>query len=134
MSLDVEAITGGRPVRIPQSRKEIIQAELKLLEWHKMANAAAIKGALLQTKNTREHAPSKPPSHAQDDERWIKRVIKQEHTRPLNVSKDFVLTYEKKEQENADRLTHQVDRHISTLRTLRSKLETRHELKTRYSV
>jgi hypothetical protein len=47
------------------------------------------------------------------------------------VSKDFVLAYEKKEQENADRLTHQVDRHISTLKTLRQKLETRHELKTR---
>jgi hypothetical protein len=30
-------------VRVPQSRKEKIEAELKLLEWHKMANAAAIK-------------------------------------------------------------------------------------------
>jgi predicted transcriptional regulator len=47
------------------------------------------------------------------------------------VAKDFVLEYEEKEKINADRLTHQVDRHISTLKTLRSKLETRHELKTR---
>jgi hypothetical protein len=35
--------SGGKPVRVPQSRKEKIEAELKLLEWHKMANAAAIK-------------------------------------------------------------------------------------------
>ena len=42
-----------------------------------------------------------------------------------------MLQYEEKERINADRLTHQVDRHISTLKTLRSKLETRHELKTR---
>lgn len=126
-----------------------------------MANAAAIKGALLQTKNTRDSSPVKAPQHAQDDERWIKRVIKEEHTRPLNVrsinvtlhpsrpccrhintsfshtfpntqvAKDFVLDYEEKEKINADRLTHQVDRHISTLKTLRSKLETRQDLKTR---
>jgi hypothetical protein len=49
----------------------------------------------------------------------------------LQVAKDFVLEYEEKEKINADRLTHQVDRHISTLKTLRSKLETRHDLKTR---
>lgn len=47
------------------------------------------------------------------------------------MSKDFVLEYEEKEKVNADRLAHQVDRHISTLKTLRSKLETRHDLKTR---
>jgi hypothetical protein len=39
----IPLFVSGRPVRIPQSRKEIIEAELKLLEWHKMANAAAIK-------------------------------------------------------------------------------------------
>jgi hypothetical protein len=94
-------------VRVPQSRKEKIEAELKLLEWHKMANAAAIKvredtpvrtllsrfdhamfgeqGALLQTKTTVENSPKKTPQHALDDERWIKRVIKEEHVRPLNV-------------------------------------------------
>ena len=35
----------GKPglVKKPQSRKEHIEAELKLLEWHKLANEAAIK-------------------------------------------------------------------------------------------
>lgn len=32
--------------KLPQSRKEKLQAELKLLEWHKMANNAAIKVGL----------------------------------------------------------------------------------------
>lgn len=51
-----------------------------------MANSAAIKGALLQTKATKtaDHL-MKPPEHTADDEKWIKRVIKQEHIRPLNV-------------------------------------------------
>ena len=44
MAFDVQSlINGGKQAKIPQSRKEKIQAELKLLEWHKMANAAAIK-------------------------------------------------------------------------------------------
>jgi hypothetical protein len=47
------------------------------------------------------------------------------------VAKDFVLQYEEKERQNADRLTLQVDRHITTLKTLRGKLEARHDLKTR---
>jgi len=132
MAIDVDEVTGGKNARIPQSRKDKLQAELKLLEWHKMANSAAIKGALLQTKATKtaDHM-TKPPEHTADDERWIKRVIKQEHIRPLNVSKDFVLEYEKKERENADRLSNQVDRHITTLKTLRAKLESRHDLKAR---
>jgi len=132
MAIDVDEVTGGKNARIPQSRKDKLQAELKLLEWHKMANSAAIKGALLQTKATKtaDHL-MKPPEHTADDEKWIKRVIKQEHIRPLNVSKDFVLEYEKKERENADRLSNQVDRHITTLKTLRAKLESRHDLKAR---
>ena len=30
-------------LRKPQSRKEKLEAELKLLQWHKLANEAAIK-------------------------------------------------------------------------------------------
>ncbi len=41
--------SSGKQVRIPQSRKEKIEAELKLLEWHKMANAAAIKVVYIVT-------------------------------------------------------------------------------------
>lgn len=109
-------------MRVPQSRKEKIEAELKLLEWHKMANAAAIKvcflrfpvekaftisrydfpstqqGALLQTKNTVQISPKKEPQHALDDERWIKRVIKEEHVRPLNVSQSASFSYGQAEE------------------------------------
>ena len=42
-----------------------------------------------------------------------------------------MLEYERKEKENQERLTAQVERHISTLKNLRVKLENRHDLKTR---
>mmetsp|Transcript_20506 Transcript_20506/g.22277 ORF Transcript_20506/g.22277 Transcript_20506/m.22277 type:complete len:545 (+) Transcript_20506:198-1832(+) len=130
----IEALKTSGKLQIPKSRKEKLQAELQLLEWHKMANAAAIKGALLQTKSLKQQTRDQPkvaPFQAEEDSKWIKRVIQQEHIKPLEVSKDFVLDYERKEKENADRLANQVDRHIGTLKQLRMKLEARHDLKTR---
>lgn len=137
MSLDLfnsEFFCSSGKLQIPKTRKEKLQAELQLLEWHKMANAAAIKGALLQTKSLKTQTRDQPkvaPFQVEEDSKWIKRVIQQEHIKPLEVSKDFVLDYERKEKENADRLANQVDRHISTLKQLRMKLEARHDLKTR---
>eukprot|EP01038_Epipyxis_sp_PR26KG_P009293 gene9293-12521_t len=129
----VENIKNSKRDRKILSTKDKLQAELKLLEWHKMANNAAIKAALLQTKSTKQSSPVKPPSHAVDDTKWIKKVIQDEHIRPLEVSKDYMLDYERREKENAERLTTQVERHISTLKNLRVKLESRHELKTKTS-
>jgi hypothetical protein len=99
-----------------------------------MANAAAIKGALLQTKSLKQQTREQPkvqPFQLEEDSKWIKKVIHQEHLKPLEVSKDYVLEYEKREKENADRLANQVDRHIGTLKQLRMKLEARHDLKVR---
>jgi hypothetical protein len=86
---------------------------------------------LIQTKSTQQDSPTRHPIYQQDDAKWIKKVVQQEHIKPLEVSKDYVLEFERREKENADRLTSQVDRHISTLKKLRVKLESRHELKAR---
>jgi hypothetical protein len=118
----------------PLSRKDKLKAELKVLEWHKMANNAAIKAALIQSNTDTKGQAFKPrpnPNFQEDDRKWIKTVIQQEHIKPLEVSKDYVLNYEAKEKENQDRLTIQVSRHISTLRNLRGKLEARQDLKSR---
>jgi hypothetical protein len=40
----------------------------------------------LQTKSTKIQSPIKPPHHAEDDTRWIKRVIQEEHIKPLEVT------------------------------------------------
>lgn len=124
---------GAKPggVKRVLSRKEKIQEELKLLEWHKLANQSALKSALMTTKMLKTNVPESVPLQTVEDARWIKKVIEQEHIKPLEVSKDYVLEYEKREKENQERLTAQVERHISTLKTLREKLETRAELKSR---
>ena len=76
--------------------------ELKLLEWHKMANDSAIKAALMQNKVLKTAEVDTEPVHSEDDARWMKKVIQQEHIKPLEVNKKFVLDYEAKEKENED--------------------------------
>ena len=115
----------------PLTRKEKIQEELKLLEWHKLANDAAIKASLMQNRQLKHEIPNAQPAHTEDDAKWMKKVIQQEHIKPLEVNKDYVLEYEKREKENEERLTTQVERHIGTLQRLRGKLEAKAEMKGR---
>ena len=132
---DVSRISGvntGPTMGKIRNRKAKLEAELKLLEWHKMANEAAlkvrvggtrrvcdrdpaffplVKAALLQTKSIKETASplkASAASFAADDEKWIRKVIEEEQVKPLEVSRDFVLDYEKKEKQNAERLSQQV--------------------------
>jgi hypothetical protein len=131
-SLESMGIQGtGQRVKKPLSRKEKIEEELKLLEWHKMANDAAIKASLMQNKQLRESEPHAIPAHTDDDAKWMKKVIQQEHIKPLEVNKEFVLEYERREKENEERLTLQLERHIGTLQKLRGKLEAKAEMKQR---
>lgn len=116
---------------VKQSRTEKIKAELKLLEWHKLANDAALKSALMQTKNIRENTPERNPATNPSNAKRIRQVVTNEQTKPLEVTKDFVLRYEENEMKNSERLTEQVERHISTLRSIREKLESKIELKER---
>jgi hypothetical protein len=116
-----------------QTRTEKIQAELKLLEWHKLANDAALKAALMQTKSLRELTPEKNPSTNAANTKRIRQIVTNEQTKPLEVTRDFVLKYEQNEIKNSERLTEQVERHISTLRNIREKLESKVELKERIS-
>ena len=120
---------GGSKLRKPMTRKQKIQEELKLLEWHKLANDAAIKAALMQNKTLKEAQTDVEPVHSEDDARWMKKVIQQEHIKPLEVNKAFVLEYEAREKENEERLTAQVERHINTLANLRGKLEAKATMK-----
>eukprot|EP00605_Chrysophyceae_sp_TOSAG23-4_P001492 GSChrysophyteH1.ASY1.ANO1.1633.1 assembled CDS len=122
--------TGGR-VKKPLTRKEKIQEELRLLEWHKMANDAAIKASLMQNRQLKAELPTQVPTHTTEDAKWMRKVIQQEHIKPLEVNKEYVLEYERREKENEERLTTQVERHIGTLQKLRNKLESKAAMKQR---
>jgi hypothetical protein len=87
-SVDISRMGAGVKGKVMQtnSRKAKIEAELKLLEWHKLANDAALKAALLQTKNLKQDSPGRSSSsYVSDDAQWIRKVIDDEQVKPLEV-------------------------------------------------
>ncbi|CAM9500686.1 unnamed protein product [Ectocarpus sp. 12 AP-2014] len=117
-----------------------LRAEIKLLHWHKLANEAALKAALLKTKKikargggTSRPVPAMTTLSMPTDERaaWMQQVIEEEQSKPLQVSKDFMCKYEKQEEETEGRLDTEVAAHIRSLRNLRHQIEKRGEMKAR---
>jgi hypothetical protein len=92
------------------------------------------QAALIQTKDILHETDSlntKKDSLLDSDAKRIRKIITNEQAKPLEVSREYILNYEKKETSDSEKLANQVERHIETLRTIRSKLEDRVELKTR---
>lgn len=108
-----------------------LRAEIKLLHWHKLANEAALKAALLKTKKVKMQggANARPvPATTtlampiEEKAAWMQQIIEEEQSKPLQVTKDFVSKYEAQEKENEGRLNSEVAGHIRRLRNLRKQV------------
>lgn len=108
-----------------------LRAEIKLLHWHKLANEAALKAALLKTKKikaqgggTTRPVPAMTTLSMPTEERaaWMQQVIEEEQSKPLQVTKDFMSKYEEKEKENEGRLDNEVAAHIRSLKNIRKQV------------
>lgn len=118
---------------------EELQAEMKLLEWHKLANEAALKAALIRTKKLKQMERSvggsspKQGMTLKEKAGWMAQVIEDEQRKPLTVSKEFMSDYEAQERLAEERLEGEVQRHIEVLQTLKKKVQQREEIRTRHS-
>lgn len=119
--------TNGNPTKAMDN----LRAEIKLLHWHKLANEAALKAALLKTKKikaqgggTIKQIPAMTTLSMPTGERaaWMQQVIEEEQSKPLQVTRHFMSKYEEKEKENEGRLDNEVARHIRSLRNLRQQV------------
>jgi hypothetical protein len=115
-----------------------LEAEMKLLHWHKLANEAALKAALIRTKKLKAaRAPAPPPqapaAHMAPEERvaWASQVIEEEQSKPLQVSREFVMKYEASEREEDERLGREIQGHIASLQRLRALVEERNATRSR---
>lgn len=115
----------------PAKAMDNLRAEIKLLHWHKLANEAALKAALLKTKKIRARGggtsrpvPAMTTLSMPTEERaaWMQQVIDEEQSKPLQVSKDFMCKYEEQEKETDGRLDTEVAAHIRSLRNLRKQV------------
>ena len=105
---------------------------MKLLHWHKLANEAALKAALIRTKNMKQSDSLAPPRETlQEKASWMQQLIEEEQSKPLQVGKDFIKKYEEEEVRGEAALTRQVEHHIQCLKNLRSSISKRETIKAR---
>ncbi|GMI42552.1 hypothetical protein TeGR_g5579 [Tetraparma gracilis] len=114
------------------STLEALQSEMKLLHWHKLANEAALKAALIRTKKMRAADAKNPPKESlKEKAEWMQQIIEEEQAKPLQVGKDYIVQYEAEEERNEAALQRQVEHHVNCLKNLRSSIERRETIKER---
>ncbi|RLN20973.1 hypothetical protein BBJ28_00006203 [Nothophytophthora sp. Chile5] len=119
----------------PLSQAEELQQEMKLLNWHKLANEAALKAAIIKTNKVKQE-DSQFASALTQDERQERaqreqQIIEEEQLKPLQVNSEFFRTLEAKGQQDEAKLDDDVQRHIQHLRKLKESMAQREDMQRR---
>ena len=105
---------------------------MKLLHWHKLANEAALKAALIRTKKMKAMDMRNPPKESlKEKAEWMQQIIEEEQAKPLQVGKDYIIKYEEEEKRTEAALQRQVEHHVNCLKNLRASIEKRETIRTR---
>jgi hypothetical protein len=114
------------------SQLEELEQEMKLLHWHKLANEAALKAALIRTKKLKAVEQEEAAREAlRERAEWMTQIVEDEQSKPLEVDSEFIKDYERREALDEERLDREVERHINCLKQLRGKLRAREEVRNR---
>lgn len=122
----------GNSIQGPPNQLEELTQEMKLLHWHKLANEAALKAALIRTRKHKSQDRNATVMDAvQEKAEWMQQIVEEEQSKPLEVDSEYLKEYEKQERREEERLQEEVRRHIRSLRALRSDLKKREETRKR---
>jgi hypothetical protein len=122
----------GQPKTRNERQIEELEQELKLLHWHKLANEAALKAALIRTKKLKEQDSGRAVVETRKETaQWMQQIIEEEQSKPLEVTEDFILKYEAQQREQEERLEEEVQRHIESLQRIKSNLKQKEEMRRR---
>ena len=128
-SKDYSLKTGVKPKK---AAGEQLDQEMKLLRWHKLANDAALKSAIIKTKRLKaKDARARGEQKTADKLQWMKHIIREEQSRPLQVSRDYFKSYEKRMQKEDERVEQDIKRHVTSLKRVKTTMRQREELKRR---
>ncbi|KAL7689885.1 hypothetical protein Plhal304r1_c014g0052941 [Plasmopara halstedii] len=124
-----------KPRVAPISQTFELQQEMKLLNWHKLANEAALKAAIIKTnKIKQEDSQIATALYQEEREERVQRaqqIIEEEQLKPLQVNPEFFRSLEAKGQRDEAKLDHDVQRHIEHLRKLKELMAQREEMQRR---
>ena len=114
------------------SQIDQLEQELKLLHWHKLANEAALKAALIRTKKLKEQDSGRAVVETRKERaQWMQQIIEEEQSKPLEVTEDFILKYEEQQRVEEERLEEEVQRHVKSLQRIKTNLKEKEEIRRR---
>ncbi|POM69513.1 Fatty-acid-CoA ligase, partial [Phytophthora palmivora] len=108
---------------------------MKLLNWHKLANEAALKAAIIKTNKIKQEDSqfASALTQGERDERVqrAQQIIEEEQLKPLQVNTEFFRNLEAKGQRDEAKLDDDVRRHIQHLRKLKESMAQREDMQRR---
>jgi len=110
-----------------------LEQEMKLLKWHKLANEAALKAAIIRTNRLKDYDVTKSLSQsaAKDKMLWMQQIIEEEQGKPIEVNEEFIREFRANEELDNQRMKQKSEQHVESLRRLTARLKKREELKER---
>jgi len=118
----------------PEETIAELEREMRLLNWHKVANDAALKAALIRTKKLKStDKGALRRERLREKAMRMRQIIEEEQQKPLHLNADYVRRYEEQERDKEERLEKEVLRNINTLTRLRGSLAEREDTQKRYS-
>ncbi|RHY26533.1 hypothetical protein DYB32_007524 [Aphanomyces invadans] len=113
---DMSATYTSRSKKGHASQLDEIKQEMKLLNWHKLANEAALKAALIKTKKLkREDARQFSLVDAEEHMERLQQIEEEENLKPLEVTAEFIRQYEEDERKQEVYKLVELERRISSL-------------------
>lgn len=107
-----------------EKKIEKLKEQLKLLQWHKAANEAALKAAITKAKKLKVKDKYAMLSKINHEERvWRKKVMDDEWEKPLQVSYDYFTDFKTRKEFDEERLDDEVRIHIENLKKLKITLK-----------
>lgn len=117
------------------SQTDELQQEMKLLNWHKLANEAALKAAIIKTNKIKREdshlSRSMNYEDTEDKQLRIQQIIEEEQLRPLEVNSEFFRDFETTEQRDETKLEDDVQRHVQHLKRLKETMAQREDMQRR---
>ena len=127
----------GEEERSAEEKLKDLEQEMKLLRWHKLANEAALKAALIKTKRIKAketRAVEKGGIRQREQAAWMQQVIQEEQGKPLEVSETFIKEFQDREAQDDARVERDMKQHLSNLRRVKEEAEKRDEVRRRNAV
>lgn len=125
----------SRAMSKPASQADELQQEMKLLNWHKLANEAALKAAIIKTNKIKKEdahfASSLTLEEREERAMRIQQIVEEEQLRPLEVNSEFFRDFEAKGQRDESKLDDDVQRHIQHLRRLKDTMAQKEDAQRR---